>query len=194
MQAALREPGHHRLDAGRRIERVAAAVHREERLVGEVVRKEGAGDAEVAIAQHQDEAVQRQEAGVGRGVAHGDVERAGAAVGDARHHDAVLVHVVGALHVVEDRRQILVLRRHPPLRAGPGLRQHVDLLDAGERADRAVAASARLRPAHAAVQLHAHLVARLRVVGGRERRGCRGSPWRRSSAPAAARPRGTSAL
>ena len=62
-----------RFDARRRVQRVLTAVHDEERLVREVVREERAAQAQIAVAQHHDEAVERQETRVGRGVAHGDV-------------------------------------------------------------------------------------------------------------------------
>ena len=125
---------HVRLDEPHRIQRISPAVDHEERLVAKIVREQIAG-VDVRAAQHHDVAVERQEARVRRRVAHRDVVRAGAAVGDAGDGDAILVDVVGALDGVENRAEILELRSAPPRRVVPAVRQDVDLLGAGERAD-----------------------------------------------------------
>ena len=79
--------------------------------------------------------------------------------------DAVLVDVVETLHAIDDRGQVQHLIGAPPRRVGPGVRHDVDLLGAGERADRAVADRRVGRAsADAAVQLDAHLVAARRIV------------------------------
>ena len=133
-QAALLEPLDEAIDARRRVQRILAAVHDEERLVDHVLREERAAQRQITIAQHEDEAVQRQKAGERRRVAHREEVGAGPAVRDPRQDDAVLVDVVGALDAVDDRRDVLDLRRPPPLRLGPRLRQDVNLFDAGQRA------------------------------------------------------------
>ena len=153
-----------RPDDARRVQRIAAAVHHEERLVAQVVGKHVA-DGQVFAAQHEDVAVQRQKARVRRRVLHRDVVRAGAAVRHAADGDAVLVDVVGPLHRVENRAEILELGGIPPHRVDPAGRQDVNLLRTGERADAAVTAGPVALAADAAMQLEAHLVAAVRIVG-----------------------------
>ena len=156
-----------RLHGVDRIERVLAAVDDEQGLVAQVVQEEVAADRELRAAQDQHVAVERQERRVRRGVAHRDEIGAGAAVGDAGHDHQVLVHVVVALHVFENRAQAGDLLVAPPRRRGPAGRRDVDLFGAGEP-DRAVAAQRRVFAHHAAVQLEAHLVFLRRIVGVRD--------------------------
>jgi hypothetical protein len=153
-----------RLDDVHRIERVAAAVDDEERLVAQVVEEDRAAELELGAAQHQVVAVQRQERGVRRRVVGGDVVEAGRAVGHARQEHAVLVDVVVALDVVEDCVEAGDLLVAPPGRLRPPGGHHVDLIVAGE-AYTPLAAQRAVLAHDAAVELDAHLPAFRGIVG-----------------------------
>ena len=150
-----------RIDQARRIQRIAPAVDDEQRLVQQVVRKEIAvGFGDLVLEDH-DEAVERQEARERRRVPHRHVIGAGSAVGHAGQHDAVLVDVVGPLHQIENRAQVLGLAAAPPRRVPPGVRHDVDLFGARQPAVRSGTRwRAGFDAADAAVQLHADLVLR----------------------------------
>ena len=148
-----------RIDDAGRIQRIASAVHGEDRLVAQVVR-EDQPIVDVAQREHHPVAVERQDARERRRLAHRHVVGAGAAVRHAGEDDAVFVDVVEALHAVDDRGEIEHLIVAPPRRLGPRVGDNVDLLGAGERTDGAVA-DRRIRraSADAAVQLDADLIA-----------------------------------
>ena len=140
------------------VQRIAASVHDEERLVPQVVREQRAVDA--LLSQHEQRSVQRKKRRIRRRVAHRHVEGAGRAVGDAGDDHAVLVDVVGALDGIENRAQVLDLLGAPPGRLVPTHGHHVDLLRPGQPADRSARARRRIGAHHAAVQLDAHLIGR----------------------------------
>src|SRR5262249_41030976 len=154
-------------DAGR-IHRIAAAVDDEQRLVAQVVGKEIAVGVSRLVLEYLDEPVERQNARERRRVAHRQVVGPRRAVGYAGQRDAVLVDVIGPLHGVENRAQVLDLAAAPPRRLPPRGGHHVDLLDSRKPAVRSGAGRAGLDPADAAVQLHAYLVPARRVVAFRD--------------------------
>ena len=160
-----------RIDDGGRIQRIAAAVDREERLVAQVVRKQETV-VYVPARQHHQVAVERQEACERRRFVHGDVVGAGAAVRHARDDHAILVHVVEPLRRVDDRDEVQHLILAPPRSVGPRVRDDVNLLGARQGPDRA-GSDRRVgpSPSDAAVQMDAHLITAARIVGVRHVQG-----------------------
>ena len=156
------QEGNHRRG---RVQRVAAAVDDEERLVAQVGHVHLAVDVRGRVGEHHRVAVQRQKRRPGGRRLHRVIEGAGRPVGDPEQVDAVLVDVPGPLQVVEDAGQVLDLAVLPPERLVPGSGRHHDGVVPGEPLLPAppgpVLAS---RPRDAAVQVDDHRPARRRVV------------------------------
>ena len=156
------QEGNHRRG---RIQRVAAAVDHEERLVAQVGHVHLAVDVRGRVGEHHRVAVQRQERRPGGRRLHRVVEGAGRPVGDPQQVDAVLVDVPGPLQVVEDAGQVLDLAVLPPERLVPGGGRRHDGVAAGEPLLPAPPGPVlAFRPRDAAVQVDDHRPARRRVV------------------------------
>ena len=118
---------HKRLDFGRRVKTIAAAVDDEHRFVAKIVREDLAV-IDVAVGKDHDETIQRQKARIGRRIAHSDVIRAGAAVGNSSDDDAILIDVIHALDGIDNAPEVEDLIVAPPRRGIPGIRNHINLL------------------------------------------------------------------
>ena len=155
------------LDARRRIERVILAIDDVERLAGQIVEGQGVAHAARRIAQHGQVAYVGQECGPFGGLQKRKEIGAGAAVRNAGHRHAIVVHVISLLEQVEDGGDVVGLIVEPPERFVPGGRDHDDAAGFPQLLV-AVApeclASLGLRPADPAVQIELDRIGVARVI------------------------------
>ena len=170
--AELHEVLHVRLHDVRGIQAIAAGIDDKERFVHRVAWKHFAVGADVGAGQHGHVSNERQKGRPRRDVAKREKVHARAPVRDAGGVHAIFIHIVRALQLVENLRQVVDLGPLPPERARPGGREHRNLFGSARKAADAQAIRVgRLLAAHAAVQLHADPVLPRRIVVGRDDEG-----------------------
>ena len=120
----------HVLDVGLddigRIERISGAIHHEPGLVQKILGEQLSLDFHRRVLEDRQRAIQREERRKGRRIPHREIEIRGGPVRHSGEHDVVFVHVVGALHRIENRAHVFNLRVAPPRGVLPGNGQDVE--------------------------------------------------------------------